>query len=321
VRAELPVAARSGYGPHATALAGLLHGRYRLSVRETSAVLEDVCGLPMSESSVVTSCVRVSAALEPVYQHVRDTVAQQPVSNIDETSWQELGHRRWLWVFVTAVATLFQVAQGRGKAVWRDVMGTAYGGILGSDRLAAYNAHPIDRRQVCWAHLQRNLRAIEERGGVVGAWANETLTWVQMLFTIWHTFRDDHKDRAMLQAAMEPVQDGLWDCLQRGREVPWSKARALSGEMLRLWDGLWTFVEVVGVEPTNNVAERALRPAVLWRKGSFGTQSVAGSRFVERMLTVRETCRQQQIHILAFLTEAVQAHWHGTPAPQLIPPP
>jgi transposase len=84
---------------------------------------------------------------------------------------------------------------------------------------------------------------------------------------------------------------------------------------------LWTFALVEGVEPTNNAAERALRPAVLWRKKSFGAQSEAGNTFVERILTVRATCTQQGRHLLSFLTEAVQAQWAGQPAPSLVPTP
>jgi len=94
----------------------------------------------------------------------------------------------------------------------------------------------------------------------------------------------------------------------------------LSDELLTLWPALWTFAEVDGVEPTNNVAERALRPAVLWRKKSFGAQSEAGNTFVERILTVRATCAQQRRHLLTFLTEAVQAHWASQPAPKLMLP-
>ena len=134
----------------------------------------------------------------------------------------------------------------------------------------AYNRYPNEWRQLCWAHLQRNLRAIEER---------------------------------------------------RGEEGAWPKARALSEDLMRLWDGLWVFVTVEGVEPTNNAAEQALRPAVLWRKGSFGTQREAGSRFVERILTVQETCRRQGRSLRAFVMEAVAAHRAGRPAPKLVPTP
>jgi transposase len=94
-----------------------------------------------------------------------------------------------------------------------------------------------------------------------------------------------------------------------------------SGVCTDLWerrDHLWTFVEVEGVEPTNNAAERALRHAVIWRKLSFGTQSSAGSRFVERMLTVIETARRRGINAFAWLTDAVRARLAGQPEPSLL---
>lgn len=318
VRAENPAVAHAGSGPHVTTLAALLHGRYRLSIRETSEALNDLFGVAMSSGSVVASCARVSDALSPVYDEVQAVLPQQPVANVDETSWRQNNQRHWLWALVTPIATLFHINRSRGGPVWRDVLGETYAGILGSDRLLAYNRHPTARRQLCWAHLQRNLRAIAERRGEVGAWADEMLAWVQMLFAIWQAYRDGAMDRATLELAMETIKDALWGCLLRGADVPWPKARALSSEMMRLWDGWWVFVTVAGVEPTNNAAEQALRPAVLWRKGCFGTQSDAGSRFVERILTVRETCRRQGRHLRAFVTAAVEAHRVGQPAPRLL---
>jgi transposase len=138
------------------------------------------------------------------------------------------------------------------------------------------------------------------------------------MFAIWHQYAEGAIDRATLQEALEPVQDALWDCLRRGKAVRWNKARKLATTLWQQWDGLWTFAQVAGVEPTNNAAERALRPAVLWRKGCFGTQSAAGSRFAERLLTVCATCRQQQRQVVSLLTQAVDARWAGQPAPTLV---
>ena len=84
-------------------------------------------------------------------------------------------------------------------------------------------------------------------------------------------------------------------------------------------EGLWTFARVQGVEPTNNAVERALRHAVIWRRISGGTDSAEGSRFVERMLSVVATCRQQEINVLDYLTRCYQAHLDGRPAPSLVP--
>jgi hypothetical protein len=97
------------------------------------------------------------------------------------------------------------------------------------------------------------------------------------------------------------------------------KTEAVCREVLKVYDALWTFVRVEGIEPTNNTAERAIRPGVLWRKGSFGTQSAQGSRFVEAMMTVVATLKQQHRDVLAYMTEACQAAYMGVPAPSLLP--
>ncbi len=323
VRAARPPDSPPGaFGPRVAALVSLLHGRYRLSDRETLALLDDLCGLPLSLGSVPGLCQTVSAAVAPVYGTVQATVEAQPMANVDETSWKEAGARRWLWVAVTTVCTLFQVAQHRSAAALQAVLGDAYTGVVGSDRYCAYNSLPVERRQLCWAHLKRNWQAFRERDGPVGVWGEAALKHIDQLFAVWHRFRAGDLDRAGLQAAMAPVERDLRVLVERGRdELPWEKARGFCRDLLLVWPGLWTFVTVAGVEPTNNAAERALRPAVLWRKGCFGTQSDSGSRFVAHILTVTATCRQQERHVLTFLTDAVRAHWAGLPAPTLIATP
>lgn len=318
VRASLPDEFRAGYGAHATAIASLLHGRYRLSVDETSEVLGELFHLPMSSGSVTKSCERVSEALQPIYKEVLAILPAQPVANVDETGWKQQADTHWLWTVVTPIATLFHINQSRGGVVWRALLGATFEGILGSDRLPAYNKHPTERRQLCWAHLKRNIQAIAERGGASGRWGSEMLKWVQKLFALWHAYQEGAISRTTWDVALEYVQDGIWEQLERGSRMELPKVQSISRELMRLWDGLWVFALVEGVEPTNNAAEQALRPAVLWRKGSFGTRSEAGSRFVERILTVRETCRRQGKPLLQFVTEAVDACRAGKPAPSLL---
>jgi transposase len=106
--------------------------------------------------------------------------------------------------------------------------------------------------------------------------------------------------------------------LRRGQESTDWKAAGLCRELRKWWPALWTFARVEGVAPTNHVSERALRPAVLWRKGSFGSDSEAGSRFAERLLTVVASCRQQGRPLLAFLVAAGEAALRGSPPPSLL---
>ena len=132
-------------------------------------------------------------------------------------------------------------------------------------------------------------------------------------------FRATEFGRAELQRQLIPLQARMGRLLRRGQENPDLKAAGLCGELRKWWPALWTFARMDGVEPTNNTSERALRPAVLWRKGSFGADSEAGSRFAERLLTVVATCRQQGRALLDFLVAAGEAALQGTAAPSLPP--
>jgi len=322
VRADRPPEVPPGsFGPHLAALVALLHGRYRLSARELVAVLADVWQVPLSLGSIPALYQSTSAALAPVYTEVQQAVQAQAVVNADETPWRESRRQRYLWVAVTVVATLFLVGR-RTRAAFEQLLGTRFGGIVGSDRYQAYAHLPVAQRQICWAHLKRDWQFYRERAGPVGAWGEEGMAPIAQLFGAWHRFRAGELDRAGLQDAMAPIAADLRALVERGRdELPWEKARGFCRELLWVWPALWTFVHTEGVEPTNNAAERAVRPAVLWRKGCYGTDSEDGSRFVERILTVTTTCRQQERPVLPFLAAALRAHWAGAPAPRLLPAP
>lgn len=223
---------------------------------------------------------------------------------------------------VTSLVSLFVLAGSRAGAGLQQLLGSDYGGIVGSDRSSAYRKVPVSQRQLCWAHLKRDLLAISQASGAPGAWGTRALEVVAQLFALWHRFKQDQIDRPTLQRLMEPQREAFAALLRAGLTLPaWSKAHAFCTDLLKLEPALWTFLVVEGLDPTNNAAERALRPAVLWRKGSFGSNSDAGLRFVERILTVAATCQQQQRPLLPFLADAVLAHWAAHPAPSLLSTP
>ena len=174
---------------------------------------------------------------------------------------------------------------------------------------------------MCWAHLIRDFQGLVDRGGSAATVGTAALRLSGQLFTHWHQYREGTLDRAGLQAVMHPVQDALSAVLTQGIQGNDPRARTLCTSLDRVWPALWTFVDEPDVEPTNNAAERALRPAVVWRKGSYGTQSDAGDRFVERLLTVTATCRQQGRPVLAYLTDVCTAAQRGLPVPSLLPTP
>jgi transposase len=222
-------------------------------------------------------------------------------------------------VAVTGVATVFTLAASRSSTVIKGLLGTDYTGVVGSDRYSAYSWLDETCRQVCWAHLSRDLQALVDRGGVAGRVGAAALAVVDDLFAAWHRFRDGTLDRAGLLAAMRPVQEALEAVVDDGLACGDPKAVTLCRALDRLWPALWTFVDASGVEPTNNAAERALRQAVLWRKGSYGTQSDAGDRFVEGLLTVVATCRQHGRAALDYLTDVCTAALQGLSLPPLLP--
>ena len=217
------------------------------------------------------------------------------------------------------LATVFTIAASRGSRVIKALLGEDYPGVVGSDRYSGYAWLNDSCRQVCWAHLTRDFAGLVDRGGAAKAVGTAALGLVRDLFAVWHRFRAGHLDRAGLITQMQPVQDAFDALLDVGRAGPDPRAATLCRALDRLWPALWTFVDVDGVEPTNNAAERALRPAVLWRKGSYGTQSEGGARFAERLLTVTATCRQHGRSVLDYLTAVCTAAQCGQPTPPLLP--
>jgi len=174
-------------------------------------------------------------------------------------------------------------------------------------------------QEFVWAHLLRNFQAFVERGGE-SQWIGEALlAQAELMFQWWHKVRDGTLSRATFQEQMRPVQHQVGELLRQGTACGHSKTAGTCPDILKRDAALWTFVRFEGVEPTNNLTERQVRPGVLWRNGSFGTQSEAGSGFVERTKTVIATLRQQQRNVLDYLTEACDTTNWGRKAPSLLP--
>ncbi len=237
----------------------------------------------------------------------------------DETGWRQAGRRQWLWVVVANLMTVFTLAASRGSGVIKGLLGADFGGCVTSDRWSAYTWLPLEHRQVCWAHLLRDFRALLEWGPKARAFAEDALELIGQVFAAWDQERAEPTGRQRLREQMAPLQEHFRALLEAGQRHEVAKVAGLSQHVLKLWPALWAFVTVPGVEPTNNAAERALRPAVLWRKSSFGTRSEGGNRFVTRLLAVAATCKQQQRPLLEYLTTVCTAAQNGQPIPSLLP--
>lgn len=320
-RATLPAGVpRGAFGPHLVGLIALLTGAYHCSKRNVVALLADLFHLDLSPGAVAGCEQQASAALAAPAAAVHAYVQAQPAVGADETGWREGRRRAWLWVATVALAAVFLIRRWRNTAVARELLGDAFPGVRGTDRWAAYAWVDLARRQLCWAHLTRDYEAMIEAGGRAKRAGRRLLAARHQLFTWWHRVRDGTLTRRSFQTYVSRLRPEVGAALRAGTRSGHAKTAGMCRAILAEEAALWTFVRVPGVEPTNNQSERALRPAVLWRKGSFGTHSAAGSRFAERVLTTVTTLRLQGRHVLGYLTAACDAALHGTPAPSLLPP-
>jgi transposase len=314
----LPAVARGGYGPRVQSVCALLSGAYRVGKRGVARLVGDLFGVPIGPAAVCDLQRETAVALEPVVREAHAHVAGKP-ANVDETGWWEGRKRGWLWVAVTACVTVFLVRLSRGRKVLGDLIPGAVG-VLTTDRYPAYDHLPPGMRQVCWAHLRRDFQAMIDRRNAGSGVGEDLLMLADILLGQWKRVRDGTMTRrGFRQSYLGWVRAEVRALLGRGAGCRCATTAGVCRELLAIEPALYTFAAVAGVEPTNNAAERALRHAVCWRKTSGGTDSVSGSRFVERVLTVVESCRQQRRDVLAFLTDAIRATRGGTQPPTLIP--
>ena len=320
-KAPLPAGVPRGVvGPNLQALIAYATGKLRVSRRNLRDFLAAM-GLDLSLGTLQTILEGMSDALEAPTQEIVAHVQASAVLHGDETGYgrNRLG-RWWLWAASCMGAVAFRLAAGRGKDQLAELIPLTYDGVLHRDRWKPYEQLVEADHQLCHAHLRRTFQGLIDRGGKaagVGQWLLDENT---RMFSLWHRFRDGHMDRASLYAAMGPIQMRMKRCLTRILADPDAdrKALALGRDLLRQWDHLWTFVVTEEVEPTNNEAERVLRPAVLWRKSSFGVRSLAGARWVERILTILCTASKRGIPVLAFLRRVSVVRLHGQRAPSLL---
>lgn len=352
-------------GPRALAFIATLTGRYHLSKRLAAALLEDAYSLPVCEATVSAAEQTVSAALAAPVAEALEAVQQASDKGIDETGWRQQRDpdpllcaweqaegrsaplpppapapgrlpKAWLWVAVSAVATVFLIRRSRGAKVAEELLGKKPFGSVHTDRWSSYNWLRAGIRQLCWAHLRRDFEQIRERGGDSARVGSALLAQTQYLFSLWHRYRDGPLSWRQFRKQMAPLQEAVGTLLREGAaladlsagpqaeacgEGPARKTTRTCQNLLAWEASLWTFVRVRGTEPTNNRAEQAVRAAVLYRKISFGTQCSAGSRYVERVLTAVATCQQHHRTVLDYLTEAVTAHHRGERIPSLLPTP
>jgi transposase len=312
----LPAGVPTGQaGPRLIAFSGLLMSCFRQSKRRAALFLSMILNQPACPGWMVSLQKLAAEAVQPAYDELVRQLPQQAVLYIDESPTKEGKTKSWIWTFVAATFTLFATRTSRAADILDQWLGKTYAGVIHCDRARMYWS--FGRLQWCWAHLKRDIQGlIDSPCHTARRLGRDLMRPTKELFALWQKVRDGTLSRAAFVEQMKPIRAEVESLLLRG----YFNAR-VSGFCKGLWEhrqNLWTFVEVEGVEPTNNAAEQALRQAVIWRKLSFGTQSAEGSRFVERLLTVVETCRRQKRNVFSWLVDAVEARFAGKTAPSLL---
>jgi transposase len=297
-------------GPRLRAMTALLKGQSHVSYRQMQSFYRDVLGLDLSTGQLAKIVSQSGDALAEPYARLRAQLPEQPVVHMDETGHREHRRRGWLWCVVAESLTVFKIAASRGSRVIEDLLGARYGGIVCSDFFSAYRkfvAAGACEASYCWAHLIREIRYLTTWSDeVVVRWATQLLGDVKRLFRAYHgrgARAQGNAREAILRRVRQPPPRG--------------PVQTLAHRILTQAGAYFRFLDDPRVEPTNNKAERALRHAVIDRRITQGTRGDAGSRWFERFLTIRETCRQQRRPLFHYLVQAITQHTAGQPVPRL----
>jgi transposase len=317
-RGELPAGvAGSAFGPRYHAAIAVLSVRNRISRRDVVECCEQLFGSRVCSGTVDAILARVGDALAEPYADLLDRVRGARQLNMDETGWRLKGTQRALWGAFTDRHAVLAVAPDRSEDRARDLLADTTA-IVTSDRWWAYNHLPLARRQVCWAHLQRDFQAHAE--GIRGEreLGQRGLEICEELFWAWEIYQHTG-DRRELQRRARLLQRQLKPLLRQhaSKGARYRYGRGFARNVLKVWPALWTFAKRPGVQPTNNHAERALRGAVIYRKLSLGSQSEAGEQRIARLLSAHTTRRLQRRSLHAYLVDLLGARARGDPAPLL----
>jgi len=320
-RGQIPDAVRvSATGERLGAAIGLLSARVQGSRRAVAEAVTELLGSPIALGSISARERELSRALAGPYNQLVSEVADSDVKYADETGWLLKGKKIWLFTAVTETAVIFRVEKAHTRPSLRALFGGNLHGTFCTDRHSIYDVLPADRRGLCWAHLKRDFMRCLERGGASAPIGTAALEISQSVFALWRDHRDGRITRQQLQEQVAPLRTRLHEVLQAGVATGVKKTKGLCQHLLKREESMWLFASVPGLEPTNNLAERMLRPAVIWRKKSFGSDSKRGCRFASRIMSVVQTLKLRGHNAIDYLASALKANRQGAdPVP--IPPP
>jgi transposase len=316
VRAEVPREAEHGFGPRLMGFLTMLTGEAGVSKRKICAITGHL-GIKISLGGLCNIHKLAGHILCQPYEEIKFEVLLSSNVNGDESSWRLKHKKCWIWIGATPKASFFKIDPSRSQEAFKRIF-EGFKNTLTTDRYGGYNCHE-GNKQTCLAHIDRDCEKLSERSGVDGAIGRILCGELDSVFVLWKEFKTAAFTREQLQLKAQVHIENIKDTLTVSASAAGvgNKTAAFCLDLLHRFPTLWTFLYEEGIEPTNNLAERGLRPAVIFRKLSGGNQSEWGMRFTERVLTVACTLRQRAGNIFEYLVQSFEAHIHGTPGPPL----
>jgi len=302
-------------GPRVLALCGLVVTDCNVSRRKVRELLHHLLGIRVSLGALSESEETTNDAVAQAVDEARLHALGERVKHVDATSWSCAGAYRCLWTMATAAVTVFFIATDGTRATLETWISKVRG-VLVTDRGTQFGFWAMERRQICWAHLLRKFASFATRSGDAGKIGDYLLLWTRVMFHSWHRVRDGTMTRREFREHAGRLREVIERLLEQGTATPGIAGSC--ADILAHRAALWRFVDDVGVDPTNNHAEREIRGFVLWRKTSYGSRSERGDAFAANLKSVVHTCRKQGRPVLPYLTAAIQASLHGKAAPSLI---
>jgi transposase len=306
-------------GPRLTTLIAYMKGVCHASFSTVRKFLRDVVGITISRGQLSKVIGKVTAALEESYQQVYAELGKQRLLNVDETGHKNNGEPWWTWCFRAELFTVFKIDPHRSGEVLMDVLGRDFAGVIGCDYFGAYRRYMRECHvlvQFCLAHLIRDIKFLTTLPDARDREYGERLReHVRRLFEIIH--QRETLSAEVFQACLEGRRQLLIEAATT--EVPTTRHSTNMAQRFRQHgDAYFRFLTTPGLEPTNNLAEQAIRFVVIDRRITQGTRSEGGQRWCERIWTVIATCCQRGWSVFEFLSKAVAAYFHKQPSPSLL---
>ena len=308
------------FGPRLTALVAFMKGVCHASFSTIRKFLRDVAHVDVSRGYLAKLIAKVSESLAAAYAELFSRLPGEAVLNIDETGHKEYREKFWTWCFRAQLYTLFRIDKSRGSKVLVEVLGQEFNGVLGCDYFGAYRKYMRQFDvlvQFCLAHLIRDVKFLLTLPGREDqAYGRRVRTSLRELFAVIH--RRDKLTATGFQKALEAARQQVVKSATT-RVPKGNHAQNLAKRFREHGEAYFRFITTPGIEPTNNLAEQAIRFVVIDRRITLGTRSETGRRWCERIWTTVATCAQQGRSVFTFLLDSIHAYFSGGLSPSLLP--